>query len=117
MAAHGGGTTNGCEALVLQSGTRAFLRGRAWRVARGACQRKRMTQWPTITTAIPGSAPELWSVGLPTRVPPNAQARGRPRHTRTSGAATTMERIRTIEAAAHEGRRVRVQGWLHALRR
>src|SRR5258706_15767141 len=28
-----------------------------------------------------------------------------------------MERIRTIEAAAHEGRRVRVEGWLHALRR
>jgi nondiscriminating aspartyl-tRNA synthetase len=28
-----------------------------------------------------------------------------------------MERIRTIEAAAHEGQRVRVQGWLHALRR
>src|SRR5260370_35934251 len=28
-----------------------------------------------------------------------------------------MERIRTIEAAAHEGRRVRVEGWLQALRR
>src|SRR5258708_16412005 len=28
-----------------------------------------------------------------------------------------MERIRTIEAATHEGRRVRVEGWLHALRR
>jgi nondiscriminating aspartyl-tRNA synthetase len=28
-----------------------------------------------------------------------------------------MERIRTVEMEKHEGRRVRVQGWLHALRR
>ncbi len=28
-----------------------------------------------------------------------------------------MERVRTVEIAAHAGERVRVQGWLHALRR
>jgi hypothetical protein len=38
MAAHGGGTTNGCEALVLQERDEGFLRARAWHVARSACR-------------------------------------------------------------------------------
>ena len=35
MVAHGGGTTNGCEALVLQEWDEGFF---AWRVASSACQ-------------------------------------------------------------------------------
>ncbi len=45
MVAHGGGTTNGCEALVLQERDEGFLRAGAWhvacgmwRVARSACR-------------------------------------------------------------------------------
>ncbi|HRW47125.1 MAG TPA: hypothetical protein P5333_06365, partial [Caldilinea sp.] len=30
---------------------------------------------------------------------------------------TTVERIRTVEVAAHVGERVELQGWLHAVRR
>lgn len=34
-----------------------------------------------------------------------------------TGKEKVMERIRTVEMAAHVGRRVRLQGWLHAVRR
>src|SRR5260370_26587205 len=99
-----------------KSGTRAFLRG-ARRVARAECLRKRMTQWPTITTAIPGSAPESRVRVCRRALRQCPGERQTPRHSRVVGALISMERIRTIEAAAHEGRRVRVEGWLHAVGR